>query len=552
MSVLVLSVLRCPDGAAPETRRVTGGEYAIGRGTENDWVLADPERVLSKRHCVVGFHGGAWHVTDTSTNGVFLNRDSDPVGRDQSQELREGDRLRLGAWEIEIRLEADTGMGMGSMDSFGAAPADHGAHRYAAPPRSTDAYSLDPFADHAPPPQRNPFDEPPQGGPGLPSAALPEDFDPLAPDPAPDYAGPTHEDHTPSFGDAFRPPPAHGPMAQGGAILGAGPIPDDFDPFAPEPVAQPPKAGPIPDDFGMAVPTGRPPPAPSPPTPQAFAAPPAMPTTPPIPQDDDWSDLAAPPAGGPAAKAAPSTATDDWLDFSSTAPAETPAPRPPPPTPIRTTTPPPPPPPPQAAARAAPAAAPADPSDLLAAFLRGAGLPDAQIGDPAQRMERLGAAFRALVAGLRRALIARASIKGEFRIEQTMIRSRGNNPLKFSAGDDDAVAALLGAGRRTEMDAPEAVTDALEDIRLHELASMAAMQSAIRALVDTLAPAPLLASAKGGLLPGQKQASAFEAYEALHAQVTAALTDDFDSVFGKAFARAYEQALTEAKSRPRD
>ena len=167
-------------------------------------------------------------------------------------------------------------------------------------------------------------------------------------------------------------------------------------------------------------------------------------------------------------------------------------------------------------------------------------------------MERLGAAFRALVSGVRRALIARASIKGEFRIEQTMIRSRGNNPLKFSAGDDDAVAALLGAGRRTEMDAPEAVADALEDIRLHELASMAAMQSAIRALVDTLSPAPLLASAKGGLLPGQKQASAFEAYEALHAQVTAALTDDFDSVFGKAFARAYEQALTEAKSRPRE
>lgn len=543
MSVLVLSVLRCPDGAAPETRRVTGGEYAIGRGGENDWVLADPERVLSKRHCVVGFHGGAWHVTDTSTNGVFLNRDGDPLGRDQSQELRDGDRLRLGAWEIEVRLEADTGAQ--SMDPFGAPPADHGAHRYGAPARGTDPYSLDPFADHAPPAQRNPFDEPPQGGPALPSAALPEDFDPLAPDPAPDFSGPTHDDHTPSFGDAFRPPPAQGPMAQGGAILGAGPIPDDFDPFAPDPVAPSPKAASIPDDFGMAAPTDRPPP-----TPQAFAAPPSMPATPAIPQEDDWSDLA--PASPP--PAAPSTAPEDWLDFSKpvTSPeaATAPSAAVPPPTPIRTTAPPPPPPPPPAAT-AAPRA-PSDPSDLLAAFLRGAGLPDAQIGDPAARMERLGAAFRALVSGLRRALIARASIKGEFRIEQTMIRSRGNNPLKFSAGDDDAVAALLGAGRRTEMDAPEAVTDALEDIRLHELASMAAMQSAIRALVDTLAPAPLLANAKGGLLPGQKQASAFEAYEALHAQVTAALTDDFDSVFGKAFARAYEQALAEAKSRPRD
>ena len=82
----------------------------------------------------------------------------------------------------------------------------------------------------------------------------------------------------------------------------------------------------------------------------------------------------------------------------------------------------------------------------------------------------MGKAFRTLVSGLRAVLIARASIKSEFRIEQTMIRARGNNPLKFSAGDDDALAALLGTGRRTDMTAAQAVADALKDIRLHELA----------------------------------------------------------------------------------
>ena len=69
-----------------------------------------------------------------------------------------------------------------------------------------------------------------------------------------------------------------------------------------------------------------------------------------------------------------------------------------------------------------------------------------------------------------------------------MIQARGNNPLKFSAGDDDALAALLGTGRRTDMAPHEAVADALHDIRLHELASMAAMQSAVRTLLDGLAP----------------------------------------------------------------
>ena len=99
-------------------------------------------------------------------------------------------------------------------------------------------------------------------------------------------------------------------------------------------------------------------------------------------------------------------------------------------------------------------------------------------------MEALGAAFRALVSGLRRALMARAAVKREFRLEQTMLRSQGNNPLKFSADDEDALRALLGAGRRTDMNAADAVADALRDVRLHELATVVAMQSAVRALQE--------------------------------------------------------------------
>src|SRR5207245_3571434 len=109
----------------------------------------------------------------------------------------------------------------------------------------------------------------------------------------------------------------------------------------------------------------------------------------------------------------------------------------------------------------------------LAAFLPGTGLPDARPADPAATMEALGAAFRALVCGLRMTLIARSAIKGEFRIERTMIRSRGNNPLKFSADDDDAMLALLGAGRRMELGDADAVADALSGILLNECATIA-------------------------------------------------------------------------------
>jgi type VI secretion system FHA domain protein len=180
---------------------------------------------------------------------------------------------------------------------------------------------------------------------------------------------------------------------------------------------------------------------------------------------------------------------------------------------------------------------------------------DARPADPQATMEALGQAFRAMVSGLRQALIARASIKGEFRIEQTMIRSRGNNPLKFSAGDEDALGALLGIGRRADITPAAAVADALRDMRLHELASVSAMQSAVRALMRQLDPETLRASADQGgitLVPAQKKARAWDAYERLHASTTQALADDFDSVFGKAFARAYEQALREVADKETD
>jgi type VI secretion system FHA domain protein len=190
-------------------------------------------------------------------------------------------------------------------------------------------------------------------------------------------------------------------------------------------------------------------------------------------------------------------------------------------------------------------------SALFQAFLRGAGLPPTLPDDPLASMERLGSAFRAAVVGIRHTLMARTAVKDEFRIEQTLIRARGNNPLKFAASDDDATATLAGIGRRTEMAAAAAMTDALRDIHLHEIATMAAMQTAVRALLKQLDPAPLREEAErsGGLLPAQRRARAFELYEKRYDDIRNALTDDFDRVFGRAFAEAYGEAVQAASER---
>ena len=106
---LTMTVLRCPDSVAPETRNVAGGEFSVGRGPGVDWVLPDPERLLSKRHFAVAFRGGVWQLADTSTNGTFLNREGDPIGAGDVRSLRDGDRLR--AWRLRNRGAAGRGGG---------------------------------------------------------------------------------------------------------------------------------------------------------------------------------------------------------------------------------------------------------------------------------------------------------------------------------------------------------------------------------------------------------------------------------------------------------
>ena len=512
---LTLTVLRCPDAVVPETRNVSGGEYSVGRGPGVDWILPDPERLLSKRHFAVAFRAGVWQLADTSTNGTFLNRESDAIGAGDVRSLRDGDRLRLGAYEIEVRLteEAMAHAGGGGSNSF------------------ADPFGMDPFG--AARPERNPFDEPDRPSLGMPqtSAQLPSDFDPLGSGlHETPFQGPTQADHSPAMQDAFLAPAQAGqvPLHSGGIIPGDDLLPDDWDKDLLEGIS--PGAGAAPPPVARAAP-------PTPPPPQIRPAP-AAPPAPPPPQ------LRPAPVAS-----APVVEPDMASPFEEPEVAESAPPPPvaaPPPAPV--------------AARRAPPPEPEAPvaiddSGLLAAFLEGAGMHDARPKDPPETMLALGKAFRNLVQGLRAVMIARASIKSEFRIEQTMIQARGNNPLKFSAGDDDALAALLGTGRRTDMAAHEAVADALRDIRLHELATMAAMQTAVRSVLEGLDPAKLRAAAEQGggmtLLPAQKKARAWDAYEALHGKTVQALADDFDSVFGKSFARAYERSLQDVSAKER-
>jgi len=81
---------------------VNGGR--IGRHTGNDWVLRDPDRYVSGRHAEIEHRGGTWWLRDVSTNGTFINDADEALGPDRAHQLQNGDRIRIGEYEIEVEI----------------------------------------------------------------------------------------------------------------------------------------------------------------------------------------------------------------------------------------------------------------------------------------------------------------------------------------------------------------------------------------------------------------------------------------------------------------
>lgn len=78
----------------------------IGRSSDNDWVLPDPQRYVSAHHALVHFRHGRFELEDASTNGLYVNDDSRPVKAYGPYRLQHGDVLRIGEYEIAVALES--------------------------------------------------------------------------------------------------------------------------------------------------------------------------------------------------------------------------------------------------------------------------------------------------------------------------------------------------------------------------------------------------------------------------------------------------------------
>jgi type VI secretion system protein len=196
-----------------------------------------------------------------------------------------------------------------------------------------------------------------------------------------------------------------------------------------------------------------------------------------------------------------------------------------------------------------PAAAPAsiDARAAFQAFLEGAGIAEAKIDDsnPEAALRAAGEVFKAMTEGLREVLISRAAIKSEMRIEATIISAGGNNALKFSVAPEDAVVAMLTPKRRGYMAPLAAAREAVSDIKDHEIAVMAGVQTALMHLLKRFDPDELEKRLNiGGLsavLPGARKSRYWDSFRQIYGDITREAEDDFQAVFGRNFAKAYTE-----------
>ncbi|AQQ66472.1 hypothetical protein Mag101_01530 [Microbulbifer agarilyticus] len=103
---LLLSVIADPEGSNMQkhTKLFTPQGGSFGRADSNDWVLVDPQRVVSSRHAEIIFSDGRYFLKDVSTNGTYHNQSSSPVGNGNQIPLADGDVLALGDYRLKVSV----------------------------------------------------------------------------------------------------------------------------------------------------------------------------------------------------------------------------------------------------------------------------------------------------------------------------------------------------------------------------------------------------------------------------------------------------------------
>jgi FHA domain-containing protein len=193
---------------------------------------------------------------------------------------------------------------------------------------------------------------------------------------------------------------------------------------------------------------------------------------------------------------------------------------------------------------------------LLTAFLKGARM--AGLSAPIQLtpalMETIGMLVYQATAGAMELIATRRITKREIRADVTMVVTQGNNPLKFLPTPEAAMMQMLGPKMPGFMATREAMEDAFDDLRAHEVGVIAGVRAALAEVLRRFDPATLEERlGKGGLLdslvPAARRAKLWDLFQVQFEQLCREANDDFQSLFGEAFIKAYEDQIEQDRIR---
>jgi len=156
--------------------------------------------------------------------------------------------------------------------------------------------------------------------------------------------------------------------------------------------------------------------------------------------------------------------------------------------------------------------------------------------------------FTLVLEGVMDVLRARAELKNGFRLPATLIQRRENNPLKFAPTGSEALARVLAAPNEAFLSGEAAITDAMDDIRLHQVALLAGVRAAFDDLLGQFDPSRFEdGEARRPRFGFGAAKGPWERYRAHFDGLAADPEERFRRLFGDEFARAYEDQLARAK-----
>jgi type VI secretion system protein len=148
----------------------------------------------------------------------------------------------------------------------------------------------------------------------------------------------------------------------------------------------------------------------------------------------------------------------------------------------------------------------------------------------------------------------RAQVAAELRLRAFPLTPTEPNPLRHAVNAQDAMRLMFSSPDITRMSAAQAIADAFEELRAHQLATCSAIQIAFQSMLSRFDPQALeelfeRRLKNAGVLPIGSRFRYWQLYIELFEQLASDPDGGFQKLFGEAFAGAYESHLTTLKGR---